>query len=810
MQCNSIFSFAAICMDRFQNRPSFHKCTVGKGCQGGLGIGEGHSDGHLCLAIGRNGHQIVLEVGGEGMGQGNGGLRHRHYRLPAGIGVGGGIVGNHNGISLVGQSRIRGIVHRKGQVVHAAALRIILQLQLGPLHAGHGDVRRRPGCGIDIHESRPLLPGGNRRVPIIDDGCRTHEQGIHQVFLLSVCEARETVLYSALDNGHAASYMGRGHGGSAHQLILIAGNGGVNIAAGGGQLRLQGQLRGSAPGGEIGHPRNGRSHQRVLGSNGQNLILLLGQIGPIRLGNEGYGNAPGRHGHVDHPRLVVVNNQSHRTGGSRIPGLDFIIRTAPLHHSNLAGHIQPFIILRRTGARDHDVLLLTSTQRPESILHCDRAGIGIIAVIVSNVSSSHRDIGGENAAIFHTGNRQRLVIGGRFAGVAVIRIGGQGPAAVIVIVGGAVVIAHGHCHGNAALTHPVEHVHQIHGPLVLGLVINKTAGGAQTHVHCIHAQEHTVLQSRQNVVIGGAAGSLEHLHIDDLGFRRNTHNHAIDPIVSRSRSSHMGAMLTAGGRGRTVGILVAVVKLEGNLTIVIQRRGPYARNQRLALKLLGIQKVLERRPGQPGLFRGIPEHFVGHIHAGVQNCDEHSLAVVAGFIEGTAAHHGVTGAHIRYKLKAGGNECRLDALQFPDLPKLAIGHRGREAIDQRGVGIPHLQRHAVQNLPGDLPLDAGLIRQQRLPDAGGWGSRQAAVIQQDNDIHNLVLRKLRLLQCLSRTVPQTQFGQAPFSLHFRAYPPGFAGFYPSSQRPGREPCNQHGQHQQPRTDFFHITTFFLK
>lgn len=72
-----------------------------------------------------------------------------------------------------------------------------------------------------------------------------HEQGVGHVLALGAGHAVVPGLQGLLDDGHAAGRVGGGHGGAVHAFIT-AGHGGIDARAGGGDLRLQGQL-GVAP-----------------------------------------------------------------------------------------------------------------------------------------------------------------------------------------------------------------------------------------------------------------------------------------------------------------------------------------------------------------------------------------------------------------------------------------------------------------------------------------------------------------------------------------------------------------------------------
>ena len=195
-----------------------------------------------------------------------------------------------------------------------------------------------------------------------------------------------------------------------------------------------------------------------------------------------------------------------------------------------------------------------------------------------------------------------------------------------------------------------------------------------------------------------------------------------------------------------------------------------------------------------------------HIHAGIQNGDPHSLAVIAGFVEGTAADHAVAGAHGGHQLEAGGQEGGCHLRHLPDFLKLAVCDRGGEAVEEGGIGVSHLQGGSVQNLFGDFGLDVGL--------SGAHGAQirrgdrflvQAAVIQQDDDVHRLVFRDGLRLHGLGCAVSQPK---RVMVLPGRCRADTSISVCLRCQAHGRQTRQQHGQDQQPGTDFFHVKTFF--
>ena len=411
--------------------------------------------------------------------------------------------------------------------------------------------------------------------------------------------------------------MGGGHGRAVHAFIT-AGHGGIDARAGGGDLRLQGQLGGSAPAGEVGHAIGGGFHQGVGGGHGQSLGLLLLHVFTGGLGDEGAGDLPVGDGHVQHAGDVVVHQHANGAGVGGVALLLLIVHAAaPLHQGDLAGQVQARIVLLRAVVGNHHILDgAPGGQAAE--------GLGVLvladggAVLIGQVLAAHGDIGALDHAVGHGGHGQGLAIGGGLADQAVIGVGGQGLAAEGVAIGGVIGVARGHSQGHAALAGALEHVQQALGEGVLAVIVDVAAVGAKAQVGHVHAQQDAVLQSGQNVRIGRAAGGLEHVHVDDLGLGSHAHGGLVDAGVAGGGGGNVGAV-AALIAGHAVLVPVAVVKLEGDLGAVIQVGHADAGDDLLHLEVVLLQHGLELLPGQGGALGGGLEDLVAHVHAGIQN-----------------------------------------------------------------------------------------------------------------------------------------------------------------------------------------------
>ena len=739
-QVNGIGQGAAVGGHLGQGHEALHIAAVGElGQHRPALVGDGNGDGDVGGLAGGHGHPVILAVGGEGVGQQPGASADGGELLPAAVDIGLGGVRQDDGGHVVIQGVAAGVVDGEVHGVHALHGGIVLQLQLGTLHALHGQITPGIHGVVDAHQASALLPGGiGHAVVVIDHMGGAHEQGVGHVLALGAGHAVVPGLQGLLDDGHAAGHVGGCHGGAVHALIA-AGHGGIDARAGGGDLRLQGQLGGSAPAGEVGHAIGGGFHQGVGGGHGQSLGLLLLHVFTGGLGDEGAGDLPVGDGHVQHAGDVVVHQHANGAGVGGVALLLLIVHAAaPLHQGDLAGQVQARIVLLRAVVGNRHILDgAPGGQTAE--------GLGVLvvadggAVLIGQVLAAHGDIGALDHAVGHGGHGQGLAIGGGLADQAVIGVGGQGLAAEGVAIGGVIGVARGHSQGHAALAGALEHVQQALGEGILAVIVDVAAVGAQAQVGHVHAQQDAVLQSGQNVRIGRAAGGLEHVHVDDLGLGRHAHDGIVDAHITGGGGGHVGAV-AALFAGIAVLILVAVVELEGNLGAVVQVGHADALDDALHLEIIGLQQGPELFLGQGGALGGGFEDLVAHVHAGIQNGHQHPLAGEARGIIDTAADHPVAVGGVGQQLKRGGNEGGLDAVQLPDGLVLAIGHCGGKAVEQGGI-LP-LGLHPRVNGPVDLGQGA-LLRAQQGVDLGPGIRVGHGVVDHHDDLDLVAVVELR-------------------------------------------------------------------
>ena len=711
-QIDGIGQLLAVGVHLSQGHEAVHIEAVGEGLQGLGRVGEGHGDGHVGGGTGGHGHPVIGAVGSKGMVQHHGSLGAGGVGLALGIGVLGGAVGQHPGGDVVVQGGVAGIMHREGHGVLAGHVGVVLQFQLRFHLAGNGQISLGAHGVMNADKTCALLPGRDGHAALaIDDMSGAHQQGIGHVLPVGGAHVRIALLQGLLHDGHSARRMGGSHGSAVHALIGTAGNGCIDAAAGGGDLRLNGQLAGGTPGGEVGHTVNGGSHGAVSLGYGDGLVLQLlqGLAGGLR--NEHGGNAPLGNGHIEHALGVVVAEHTDGTGLGGVLHLLFIVDAAPLNQSDLAVHVQTFVVFFVALAGDDHILQLALVgQSPES----DGVGGSALdgsAVIVSIILAAGRNIGALHHAVVHGSHGHGLAPGRGVAHHAVIRVGGQRLCAEGVAVSGAIGIACSHGQRNAVLAAAPEHLQDVLGELVLAVVIDEAAVGTETHVGHVHAQEDAVLQSRQDIGKGCAAALKEHVHVQDLGLRSHAHHIGIHAGVARCRRGNMGAVVAPGAVG-LVQLALAVVKLEGNLGAVIQGLGAEAGNVLFCVQLVLVQDRLEGFLRHGGVGGRILEDRMVHLNAGIQNGDEHTLTVEAGVVVHSSADHLVAVGRVGQQLKGRGQEHGLHAVQVLDLLIVAIGDLGGEAVEQGRVLPLRLQGPAVHGQGGNRGSRIALAAEQ--------------------------------------------------------------------------------------------------
>ena len=150
-------------------------------------------------------------------------------------------------------------------------------------------------------------------------------------------------------------------------------------------------------------------------------------------------------------------------------------------------------------------------------------------------------------------------------------------------------------------------------------------------------------------------------------------------------------------RGISVGVMVAVVKLERNLRAVIEGRRADGRDIRFTVQIILIQCRLHIRLRHTGRIGCSSKDLMVEVNAGVQDGNNHALAVKTGGVRHTAADHAVTGCHIRLNFKRRCNKRRFHVVKLTNLLKLSVSNGCREAVCQSAVAVFNLHRFPRKN-----------------------------------------------------------------------------------------------------------------
>ena len=190
-QVNGIGQGAAVGGHLGQGHEALHIAAVGELGQHLPALaGNGNGDGDIGGLAGSHGHPVILAVGGEGVGEQPGASADGGELLPAAVDIGLGGVGQHQGGHVVIQGVAAGVVDGEVHGVHALHGGIVLQLQLGTLHALHGQITPGIHGVVDAHQASALLPGGiGHAVVVIDHMGGAHEQGVGHVLALGAGHA---------------------------------------------------------------------------------------------------------------------------------------------------------------------------------------------------------------------------------------------------------------------------------------------------------------------------------------------------------------------------------------------------------------------------------------------------------------------------------------------------------------------------------------------------------------------------------------------------------------------------------------------
>ena len=503
--------------------------------------------------------------------------------LRAGLFIRDGFRRKHTGAEPVGDGLVRQVVDMEREAVGTGAGGIVaeLHLDLAVVIAVNGHIGGAVHGVLHVAKAGALSSRGILHVGIrIHDGNgRAHHQALRQSADRQAGLFRKAVLPDVLrDNGCLTGSRRRRHGRAAHQAVGAVRARGIDVAAGGGDLGLQRQIAGYAPGAEGAHGDNaaggvhvgvdaaavdgqlaapdavlvlrGRGEDRlhlVKADCDERELLRAGRLRGIRIDLLiGEGNA------------VAAGDKDDLTGRVRKVGL----LAAVLHGVVRVGRI----------ADEHEVifraaLVLGLIERRKGCALAGRAagerlacavGVGVVRAVDREILRGVGDVVG-------TGDGQRILIGAGGADAAGVGILGKQQAVDGVLSPVAGVTGR---HANDG----IRLVQRIHDIGEVGLAGGREADrrGAKGQVDAVAVQNDGILDGGDVVIGIGAAVLAEHLHNNDLRIGRNADDAVVSVGVGAVRIFHI-----AVGRGDTgnvravVALLIVVMRdVESGVNIV--------------------------------------------------------------------------------------------------------------------------------------------------------------------------------------------------------------------------------------------------
>ena len=695
-------------------------------------------------------HAVGIHIIGVTHGIGNGELhrriqrisRIRHVLLAVDLlhrhGVDGGVE------RIVGRIVLQ-IIQRKGKAVFAGALGIVAKVDLHfAVRCGLVVGQQKSGGShgvIHICKAGSLLSGGIlHAVLVLQRRRRRHQQRLRQSADRHALLLGQTGLVQILsDHRRHAGNTGGGHGGAGHRAIGAVGQRGPNVAAGRGDLRLQIQIPGNAPGGEVaglitaGHviDRGDLIFDHHLAAPQAVGILLGGIQNALRAaqGDEHCGLLVviARKVHIQAVRLIIIIYDRSRSAGHRSIVRLYIERHAAAGYQNdLSRKVQALEILVRA------VSPLPCLRVAQEYILVLRAGLirrgiqgrkGMCAVRLGGIGIGgpdpieHGHHAGQTG-IVHGSDRKGIGEGaGRTHRIDHRVVGQLQLCTGIVVLRIAVLVAGGDGHNRIGIRQAVEQG-------IIGAVGMAGHGGTQREVHRIAAQEDRILQRRHVVGVIRAAVSAEDLKGQQLCIRRNANNAVLLPrgmqIAVRVLGPDIGVCRrNAGNVGPVIALgivvmgdvqaLVNVVKAIRHLRITIQLLGAHTGHllsgvqlgQHLRHLVLGQQVIIGDGLIEPGsrALQAIQEGLLVkagmvQIQTGIDHADPAAGAGVAVRPGTVRADHkpGRGGIrHSRVRLILVLDVDALHAGHSLNGLHLVVAHRRSYTIDPNGKLIANLQ-----------------------------------------------------------------------------------------------------------------------
>ena len=722
-----------------------------------LRIGELQGHGDLRRCTGRDGQLVVGQAGGVGRVEllcvvlrevgdlaalDEAALRRLAEALHA----------ERIGLVLVGE-----VDDAEGHFIRAGLFLVVAQLELGLVGALDGDVRAGLHGVTDVGKARALTADKViGAVRFIDDRRgRAHEQAVGDRGIVGF---RDGGLFQVLpQQRHGRGDRRRGHRGAGCNGKIVAVVSREHVAADAGDLRLQAQALGRAPGGERGHlAREVIAVPVGHHGDGTGVVVVLHprKLDQVRTGC-GDIKAGQLNIHIVPLFLLggcrVVEHDTGCTGRLRCGDHSVAVSALERDEHDLAfGIVDGFSVsiraadelLRRAQALIEALALGNAVQLADAhqLLHVH--GLVEPAECANIAEPLHAFVfgaGDRQDGIERAGHTERA--GGDAGGLDLLVAPEAFDAGEAVVAGGNA-DTDARCGGGVIdLSH--------------ALVVIRAAGDTEGQVRAVHAERDRVLNCGNQVVEVAVALLVENLHDDELCLRRDAEVGHVELLlirlgqVARDDAGNVRAVAHPGVVvGAEVGHVVAVVEAERDLAAVIN-----GVDGRIFVQLLGVQGLAFEDGGDVGLAVGdgigvgrlLVEGRVFIAQAGVDDGDAHAGAVKARIPRGVRAHTGSGELHIRGDLGgfrfhgidlrhgvARGKEYLLNARQAAERFHVAVGNG-------RGDGVGH-ERELARDLhaAAELPLgggDDGGLAVLHLPHGGLFGLTEALAQRNGHAVH---------------------------------------------------------------------------
>ena len=704
-----------------------------------VAVGKTLGSGHL--------HHLAVHGPGDVGGQvGGPGVLEVHHGAVLEL-IGEDILGEEVGAEVEGGRSILQVVDGEAEAVLAGAGGIVAQLHLdltvGSAGVGvliHLDVGAGGNGSAHIGKAGALLHNGivailALAVILIHGDSGGHQQGLSQSTGGEAGLLRQLVGADVLGHhsGHTGN-LGRGHGGTGHILVAAAILQGVDIAARSGDLGLQLQGAGNAPGGEVAHGVivGGLNVHAGLGAHGE-LAHIVGHAVGFLLFGIGLDDQAVRHqqgdvrssagvavgGHIDGARRVVDHDGADGAGGNGVVALGGEVDFTAVAHGN--GALE---LIARSG----EVLGIADGIHIDEALLTGQSGHGLDGslggVVVEHLGAGELNIVAGGAHVIHGGDAQRV---GVRAGAAV---GGPADALGVGIGIGGVLepvagVTGGHGNDHTAVDNSLQ------DGLVLGVRLAGIAGvaAAQRQVGRIAAQDHGVLDGCHVIGIVSAAALTEDLHGVHLGIRGNTLGQSGIQSGSEGTVGLLNVAVAGGNTGDVGAVVTLLVVVVGDIQIgvnVVEAEGDLGADiqvggLQVAVLLEGVellQLVSVIRSGDGGDAQALDSVAVGSaveggvigVSAGINDGHLGACAGVTVSPGNAGADHGRGGSHVgvgglrlldHARLILRLDQDGINTLDLLDLLDLAILNVGGDDVGGQGQIPNHIQRLAVQGLLGD-------------------------------------------------------------------------------------------------------------